>query len=126
MIRYLTVQKNPEMKKKWPDQSVGMELDFSQQFVLKLIQDDLINIQLVVGNEKKGLDAQQYYLCLTEKVFAFLNMEADSRLYKLYFDMAIRVMELDASRQEQICSLSTEIYAMLLSEKKHLTQFSAQ
>jgi len=96
----------------WP------EFDMHEQFILKLILDDLVNICFTVSLEKQGINAQKYYLCLTEQVFELLEINDRLDLHELYFDLALQVMEKDICKKGEVWQLALEIYARMIQEKE--------
>jgi hypothetical protein len=99
------------------EQSGNMpKLDNQEQFIVKCIQDDLLNIYLVVNREQQGLAAENQYLSLSVQVFKLLKIQDRMDLYEVYFELALQVMEMEISNKEKLEKLALEIYLRMKRE----------
>ncbi len=93
-----------------------------KELLVSLIKDDLINIRLVIGLEKIGLDALKYHLYLSETVFklmGFGSSEIEEDVYDHYISRTKQVSQIEIFESpEQLDTLALDIYCFLLGAKK--------
>jgi hypothetical protein len=91
-----------------------------KELVISLIKDDLINKKLVNGLIGIGLDAGNYFLHLSEKIFALMGFDDDqsNEFFERYMELAKAAMLIDISESnEPMDDLAVQIYSELSSRK---------
>lgn len=96
---------------------------YTQQLILSLIKDDLINNKLVNGLNTLGLGAGDYHLHLSETILNLIGLDTENdAILNLYFNLTQQSQFLDltdiANRENQLTQLATEIYSVLLKQKQ--------
>jgi hypothetical protein len=86
-----------------------------RQFVLSLIKDNLRNMRLVSGLDNLGLEADHYYLQLSETILMLMGIsEKDEETFNEYLRLCEKVKELNIIlNPERLDQLAIEIYNML-------------
>lgn len=95
-----------------------MRREKKKELVLTLIKDDLVNSKLVSGLSKLGLNANNYHLHSSEKVFELMGFAKDNdrnaRVYSGYVELIKKVDDIDISDNiAGLNSLVDEIYCYL-------------
>lgn len=96
---------------------------YTQQLILSLIKDDLINNKLVNGLNTLGLGAGDYHLHLSETILNLIGLDTENdAILNLYFNLTQQSQFLDltdiANREKQLTQLASEIYSVLLKQKQ--------
>lgn len=93
-----------------------------QEIIIKLIKDDLTNNKLIDGLNGMGLEADHYYLYLSEIIFEMIGITLDNknfdRVYKLYEKLTKHAQRIDIKeRNGQMDTLAKEVYTELCQLK---------
>ena len=92
-----------------------------KQLIVSLIKDDLINSRLVSGLNRIGLDAEHYFLHLSETVFKLIGFKDNERtdeVYQCYLELSKKAETIDISKSHVLMeALALEIYRELLLKK---------
>ena len=90
-----------------------------KELILSLIKDDLINVRLVYGLEKLGLDSGNYYLHLSETIFKLIGITADDEdFFERYMDECKTVLNISIfEHPELLNSLVLSLYNKLIEHK---------
>jgi hypothetical protein len=96
---------------------------YTQQLILSLIKDDLINNKLVNGLNTLGLGAGDYHLHLSETILNLIGLDTENdAILNLYFNLTQQSQFLNltdiANREKQLTQLASEIYSVLLKQKQ--------
>lgn len=93
-----------------------------KKLLLSLIKDDLINSKLVSGLNELGLNAENYYLHLSETIFqlmGFIATKQDEKIYDHYIQLTQKARHLDISQSHlALDQLALTIYKKLRAKKK--------
>lgn len=86
----------------------------NKELILSLIKDDLISTKLVNGLNEIGLNADSYYLHLSEIIFRLLGFDDDERsdeVYEKYLEFTEKAKYIDISDSHKpMDELALEIY----------------
>ena len=92
-----------------------------KELILSLIKDDLINAKLVNGLTEIGLNAETYFLHLSDTVFklmGFKDNEETETIFELYVELAKKASFVDISQSHKpMAELALEVYVEILSRK---------
>jgi hypothetical protein len=80
---------------------VYMKAKNKKRLILSLIKDDLINAKLVNGLNVIGLNADNYFLHLSDTIFKIMGFddnEETETIFVRYMELAKRVMFIDISQ----------------------------
>ena len=80
---------------------VYMKAKNKKRLILSLIKDDLINVKLLNGLNVIGLNADNYFLHLSETIFKIMGFddnEETETIFERYMELAKRVMFIDISQ----------------------------
>ncbi|MFD1000478.1 hypothetical protein ACFQ21_14230 [Ohtaekwangia kribbensis] len=96
----------------------------TEQLIISLIKDDLINSKLVNGLSQLGLSAGDYHLHLSETIFTLMGIdgvEDDDKLLDHYIGLISVAQNVDltdiAGRNSVLEKLAHSIYIELLRRK---------
>jgi hypothetical protein len=96
----------------------------TEQLIISLIKDDLINSKLVNGLNRLGLSAGDYHLNLSETIFNLMginDVEDDDELLDYYIELTSIAQSVDlsdiAGRNAILEKLARSIYSELLQRK---------
>jgi len=93
----------------------------NKQLILSLIKDDLINSKLVYGLIDAGLNAENYFLCLSETIFKLMGFEDNERrelVFEQYIELSKKTAFIDIAESHQpLEGLVLEIYEELYKQK---------
>lgn len=97
--------------------------NYTQQLILSLIKDDLINNKLINGLNTLGLSAGDYHLHLSETILNLIGLDTENdAIHDLYINLTQQSESLDltdiTNREKQLTRLATEIYSELLKQKQ--------
>lgn len=103
--------------KKW---NMKINNVIGKELILSLIKDDLVNVRLVHGLEKLGLDSGDYYLHLSETIFKLIGITADDEdFFEEYMDECKTVNNIDIFKHPELLnSLALSLYNKLTEEYK--------
>ena len=87
--------------------------------IITLIEDNIVNVKLIEGLEKLGIDASVYYFNTPSVVFKLAGIE-DSKeieeLYKIYFEWLRNGESIDiSSSREELRKYAKQVYMVLMS-----------
>lgn len=90
-----------------------------KELILSLIKDDLINVRLVHGLEKLGLDSGNYYLHLSETIFKLIGITVDEEdFFEQYMDECKTVVNINIFEYSELLnSLALSLYNKLMEHK---------
>ena len=92
----------------------------NKKLILSLIKDDLINTKLVNGLDALGLNAQDYFLHLSDTIFKLMDIrdtKKGEKLFEHYLDLKDNVRFIDSVKShEAFDDLALAIYIDLVSE----------
>ncbi len=90
-----------------------------KELIISLIKDDLVNVRLVHGLEKLGLDSGNYYLHLSETIFKLIGITTDDAdFFEEYMDECRTVKNIDIFKHpELLSSLALSLHNKLLEYK---------
>jgi len=92
-----------------------------EALILSLIKDDLINSKLVHGLIDVGLNAENYFLCLSETIFnlmGFEDNEAREIVFERYIELSKKAAFIDITiSHKPLEGLVNEIYEELCKQK---------
>lgn len=91
-----------------------------KNLIISLIKDDLINVRLVHGLEKLGLDSGNYYLHLSETIFKLIGLTADDEdFFEEYMDECKTVVNINIFEHPELLNgLALSLYNKLIEEYK--------
>jgi hypothetical protein len=93
----------------------------NKQLILSLIKDDLINTKLMHGLIDVGLNAENYFLCLSETIFklmGFEDNEARELVFERYVQLSKKAAFIDITiSHKPLEGLVNEIYEELCKQK---------
>lgn len=96
----------------------------TEQLIISLIKDDLINSKLVNGLNQLGLSAGDYHLHLSETIFNLMGIDGaqdDDKLLDYYIELTSVAQSVDlsdiAGRNATLDKLAHSIYVELLHRK---------
>ena len=102
-----------------------MNLQKQKELILSLIKDDLTNCKLVNALNGAGLNAYDYSLNLSGTIFNLVGIDdlpTNVFIYKKYFGLTKKVNDINITEeQNNLDSLTEEIYSYLLYEKSKLS-----
>ena len=103
--------------KKW---NMKINNVIEKELIISLIKDDLINVRLVHGLEKLGLDSGHYYLHLSETIFKLIGITLeDEAFFEEYMDECRTVNNIDIFKYPELLnSLAFSLYDKLMEEYK--------
>jgi hypothetical protein len=92
-----------------------------KKLILSLIKDDLINSKLVYGLNGMGLNAENYFLHLSDTIFDLLGY-ADNReteqIFKRYIELSKHVLFIDITKSHKaLDELVLKIYVELMGRR---------
>jgi hypothetical protein len=94
----------------------------NKNLIIQIIQNDLKNTRLIIGLNKLGLDASNYYLNLKELLFELLcfeENEQEEQLFEAYVMHAEKIQSMDMIKHpEKLRELAEEIYNWLMKEQE--------
>jgi hypothetical protein len=100
---------------------VYMKAKNKKKLILSLIKDDLINAKLVNGLNEIGLNADNYFLHLSDTIFKLIGFEDNEEteiIFERYLELAKRALFIDISQSHKpMDDLALQIYTELLSRK---------
>lgn len=100
-----------------------MKAKNKKKLILSLIKDDLINTKLVTGLNQAGLNADHYFLHLSDTIFKLMGFEDNDEtetILEQYIELSKKAMILDISQsKEPMDDLALQIYTEILSRKPH-------
>ncbi|HEY9009340.1 MAG TPA: hypothetical protein VIM75_24555 [Ohtaekwangia sp.] len=73
----------------------------TEQLIISLIKDDLINHKLVSGLNRLGLNASDYHLHLSETIFRLMGIDTyaeDEKLQDRYIELTSTVEHVDLTK----------------------------
>ena len=92
-----------------------------KKLVLSLIKDDLINSKLVYSLNEIGLNADNYFLHLSDTIFNLLGYEDNKEteeIFKRYLQLSKHAMFVDLSQSDKpMDDLALQIYNELSARK---------
>lgn len=92
-----------------------------EKLVLSLIKDDLINAKLVNGLFELGLNAETYFLHLSDTIFNLMGFEDNKEteeIFEHYIELAKRATFVDISQSHKpMNELALQIYVEIMSKK---------
>lgn len=90
-----------------------------KELIISLIKDDLINVRLVHGLEKLGLDSGNYYLHLSETIFKLVGITVDEEdFFEQYMDECKTVVSIKIFEYPELLnSLAISLYNKLIEHK---------
>lgn len=92
-----------------------------KKLVLSLIKDDLINSKLIYGLNAMGLNAEHYFLHLSDTIFELLEYEDNretEQVFKRYIELTKHVVFIDITKsQKGLNELVLKIYGELVGRK---------
>jgi hypothetical protein len=98
-----------------------MKLESDKTLVISLIKDDLINSKLLNGLNEMGLNADNYFLHLSETIFnlmGFDDNEESEQVFERYLELRNRAMFVDISKSNKsLNDLALQIYIELSTRK---------
>ncbi|HSH67971.1 MAG TPA: hypothetical protein VLB84_19695 [Bacteroidia bacterium] len=108
-----------------------MEELTKKELILRLIQDNLVNLKLVSGLNALGLIADDYYLNLGDTVFKLMGFEASAQsdllFERVFMTISETVSRIDFSySKDEIVRLSMKIYDELIFAKGICDETPAQ
>jgi hypothetical protein len=90
--------------------------------ILSIIKADMRNYKLILGLDNAGVLAEDFFTDLGRSVMVLMDFEEEDRddgLYELYDKFMDRLVEINVHQfHDAIKTLSIELYADLLAEKK--------
>ena len=91
-----------------------------KELILSLIKDDLINVRLVHGLEKLGLDSGNYYLHLSETIFKLVGITVDDEnFFEEYMDECKMVVNINIFEHPELLNgMALSLYNKLIEEYK--------
>jgi hypothetical protein len=94
----------------------------TNELILSLIKDDLINNKLINGLNTLGLSAGDYHLHLSETILNLIGLDTENdAILNLYFNLTQQSESLDLSditnRDKELNKLAESIYSILLKQK---------
>lgn len=102
---------------------IYMKAKNKKKLILSLIKDDLINAKLVNGLIAIGLNADNYFLHLSDTIFeliGFEDNEGTATIFEHYMELASRATYMDISQSHKpIDDLALQIYTEIVSLKPH-------
>lgn len=101
------------------------QIIFHEKIIIRLIRDHLINMKLISGLNKLGLNADDYNLYLGDTIFMLLDLEtseqSDMIFEKVFLGNSEKIIEIDfSSNTEDLDKLSEMIYKELIYVKSIL------
>ncbi len=93
-----------------------------KELIIGLIKDDLINVRLVHGLEKLGLDSGNYYLHLSETIFKLIGITVDDEdFFEQYMDECKTVVNINIFEYPELLnSLALSLYDKLVEHKSEI------
>lgn len=92
-----------------------------EKLILSLIKDDLINSKLVNSLSEMGLNADHYFIHLSDTVFkliGFKDNEETEYIYEKYMELSKRAIFIDISKSHKpLDKLALQIYTELSVRK---------
>ncbi len=99
-----------------------MKDEKQKELILSLLKDDLVNAKLVNALNDIGLNADYYFLNLSETIFKLMGFDTSSfetdTIYEHYLYLSESAKQIDISKsRQQFDQLALEIYNELLLRK---------
>lgn len=92
-----------------------------KKLILSLIKDHLINAKLVNGLNEMGLNADNYFLHLSDTIFSLMGYEDNDeteQIFERYMELSKRAMFIDISQSHKpLDDLAFQIYIELSTRK---------
>jgi hypothetical protein len=92
-----------------------------KKLILSLIKDHLINSKLVNSLNEMGLNADNYFLHLSDTIFNLMGYddnEETEQIFKRYIELSKRAMFIDISQSNKpLDDLALQIYIELSTRK---------
>ena len=94
-----------------------------KKLILSLIKDHLINAKLVNGLNEMGLNADNYFLNLSDTIFSLMGYEDNEEaepIFERYMELSKRAMFIDISQSNKaLDDLALQIYIELSTRKQN-------
>ena len=101
-----------------------MKIINNKKLILSLIKDHLINAKLINGLNEMGLNADNYFLHLSDTIFNLMEFEDNEeteQIFERYMELTGRVNFIDISKSHNsLDDLASQIYNELSTRKKFL------
>lgn len=91
-----------------------------KDLIISLIKDDLVNVRLVHGLDKLGLDSGNYYLHLSETIFKLVGITIDDEdFFEQYMDECKTVVNINIFEYHELLdTLAQALYKKLIEKSQ--------
>ena len=89
-----------------------------QQIIIRLIKDHLVQTRLINGLNQLGLNADDYYLHLSDTIFKMIGIpDENEEFYHVYLEWCTRISQTEVLRDQKLLDeYAREIYKVLMGE----------